>query len=127
MTKSINTPARRILGLAVAATLGAAALPAAAMDAGNLERSVPNWISADSFSTMTQNEIYKIDLAQERGHRVVIEGYSLSQSRSVVDEALAGGQTVSRSGNTAFGNVQANTIPGKGQEHPASIYDDIRR
>ena len=35
MTKSINTPARRILGLALAATLGAAALPAAAMDAGN--------------------------------------------------------------------------------------------
>ncbi|WP_294620728.1 hypothetical protein [uncultured Roseovarius sp.] len=35
MTKSINPPARRILGLALAATLGAAALPATAMDAGN--------------------------------------------------------------------------------------------
>jgi len=126
MTKSINTPARRILSLAVAATLGAAALPAAAMDS-NLERSVPNWISAESFNNMTQNEIYKVDLAQKRGHRVVIEGYSPSQSRSVVDEALAGGQTVSRSGNTAFGNVQANTIPGKGQKHPASINYDIRR
>ena len=35
MTKSINTPARRILGLAVAATLGVAAIPATAMDANN--------------------------------------------------------------------------------------------
>jgi hypothetical protein len=35
MTKSINTPARRILGLAVAATLGVAAIPATAMDAAN--------------------------------------------------------------------------------------------
>jgi hypothetical protein len=37
MTKSINTPARRILGLAVAATLGAAAIPATAMDVNNPE------------------------------------------------------------------------------------------
>ena len=35
MTKSINTPARRILGLAVAATLGVAAIPATAMEANN--------------------------------------------------------------------------------------------
>lgn len=35
MTTSTNTPARRILGLTLAATLGAAALPATAMDANN--------------------------------------------------------------------------------------------
>lgn len=35
MTKSISTPARRILALAVAATLGAVAIPATAMDANN--------------------------------------------------------------------------------------------
>ena len=126
MAKSINTKTRNILGLAVAATLGATALPATAMDAGNLQRSVPNWISADTFNGMSQNEIYKVDLAQERGQRVVIEGYSLSQSRSVVDDALAGGQEVSRAANTDFGGAP-NTTFGKGKEHPVSTRDDVRR
>jgi len=126
MIKFINTSTRRILGLAVAATLGATAIPATAMNAGNLERSVPNWISADTFNGMSQNEIYKVDLAQERGQRVVIEGYSLSQSRSVVDDALAGGQEVSRAANTGFGGTP-NTTFGKGKEHPVSTRDDVRR
>ena len=126
MAKSINTKTRNILGLAVAATLGATALPATAMDAGNLERSVPNWISSDAFNGMSQNELYKVDLAQERGQRVVIEGYSLSQSREVVDDALANDQEVSRAANTTVGDMSAAKV-GKGQEHPVSTHDDVRR
>ncbi|WP_294620785.1 hypothetical protein [uncultured Roseovarius sp.] len=126
MTKSINTKTRNILGLAVAATLGATALPATAMDAGNLKRSVPNWISVDTFNSMSQNELYKVDLAQERGQRVVIEGYSLSQSREVVDDALANDQEVSRAANTTFGDMSMTSV-GKGKEHPVSTRDDVRR
>ena len=126
MIKFINTSTRRILGLAVAATLGATAIPATAMNAGNLERSVPNWISSDAFNGMSQNELYKVDLAQERGQRVVIEGYSLSQSREVVDDALANDQEVSRAANTTVGDMSAARV-GKGQEHPVSTHDDVRR
>jgi hypothetical protein len=126
MTKSINTKTRNILGLAVAATLVAAALPATAMDAGNLARSVPNWISVDAVNSMSQNELYKVDLAQERGQRVVIEGYSLSQSREVVDDALANDQEVSRATDTFFGDTSTTTFS-KGQEHPVSTLDDSRR
>jgi hypothetical protein len=126
MTKSINTKTRNILGLAVAATLVAAALPATAMDAGNLARSVPNWISVDAVNSMSQNELYKVDLAQERGQRVVIEGYSLSQSREVVDDALANDQEVSRAANTTLGDMSTTTV-GKGLEHPVSTRDNVRR
>ena len=86
MTFATKTSAIR--NAALAAIVTAAALPAAAMDRDPSDL-VPSFISESQFNAMSEAEIYEIDQAQETGNRVVIEGYTASESRELVDAALA--------------------------------------
>jgi len=88
MTNATRIPAFRIAALALAGTMMASAIPAGAMEINPSDRA-PSWVSESNFNTMNANEIYEIDRAQRLGVNVIIEGHSASQSRKVVDAALA--------------------------------------
>ncbi len=96
MTYATKTPAFRFIALALVGTLTAAAIPASAMDR-ELTDQVPNWISGSSFKSMNAYDIYDIDRAQKLGNGVVIGGYTVAESRDLVDKALSSGTIATRS------------------------------
>lgn len=99
MTKSANTPARRVLPLVIGAALTATALPATAGERTVIEQ-LPTQISKSAFQSLSGPELYQIDIAHKRGQRVQIGDYSPSQSRAAVDKALISGETNGVSRNT---------------------------
>jgi len=98
MTKFANIPARRVLALVVGAALTATTLPATAGQRTVIEQ-LPTQISKDAFQSLSGPELHQIDIAHKRGQRVLIGDYSPSQSRAVVDKALAKGHSDSVSRN----------------------------
>ncbi|MGM0741738.1 MAG: hypothetical protein ACQEVT_09200 [Pseudomonadota bacterium] len=117
MTYATKTPAFRIAALALAGTLIASAIPASAMEINPSDRA-PTWVSESDFSAMNANEIYEIDRAQRLGASVIIEGHSASQSREVVDAALAETpvtRTVSSFDATGYSDPQDTSLGSHGR------------
>lgn len=88
MTCSTNTFTLLIAALALAGTLIVSSLPASAGDRDPINQ-VRTWVSERSFNAMNADDLYDIDIAQRHGVDVIIEGHSPSQSREIVDAALA--------------------------------------
>lgn len=84
-------PSRRafVAGLA----LGALAAPTAQAqffpdirDRDPIDR-IPNWYSVRRFTRLSENDIYKVNLAIKRHRRIIIEGYTPSESRQIIRDA----------------------------------------
>lgn len=75
---------RSVLGLAVIS----AAAPglAYAIDAEELDPTdtVPRRFSVRRFLSLSEAEVYKVNLAVRRGRGITIEGYSRSESRDII-------------------------------------------
>lgn len=114
MTHAIKTPL--VAALALAGSL-AATIPASAMETDPSDR-VPTWVSESTFATLSANEIYDLDRAQRLGVDVIIEGNSASQSRAIVDAALAD-TPVSRAANsfeaTGYSDPQDTSLGSHGR------------
>ncbi len=87
MTYATRPPVFRLIAMALAGALTASAIPASAMDRDPLDQ-VPNRISESSLNSMNAYDIYEIDRAQKLGNGVIIAGYTIAESRTLVDEAL---------------------------------------
>ncbi len=96
MTYATKSPALCFFAMAFAVALLTTAIPASAMD-GDPSNQVPHWISESSFNSMNAYDLYQVDRAQRLGKRIVIEGYTASESRNLVDEALNTGTVATRS------------------------------
>lgn len=96
MTYATRTTAFRFFTLALVGALAASAIPASAMDRDPTNQ-VPNWISESSFNSMNANDIYAVGHAQKLGNSVIIEGYTVAESRDLVDGALNSGTIATRS------------------------------
>jgi hypothetical protein len=70
------------LGLAFAATPGAVL----AFDDTDLDPSdtVPRSFSVKRFLALSENEVYRVNIALKRGRRIIIEGCSASESREII-------------------------------------------
>ncbi len=87
MTTETQTPTRNILAIILGATVAATAAPALAMDTTQM-KDVPNQVSAEDFQDMSAADLKAIDVAQDRGKRVIIGEHDASTSEDMVDEAL---------------------------------------
>lgn len=71
---------------------GLAALPATATIAQDLEEPdptdlVPRRFSPEAFAALSKAEIYMVNLAIRRGRTILIDGYTPSQSRRIIETA----------------------------------------
>lgn len=75
---------RSLFGLALA-TATAPGL-AYAIDDEELDPTdtVPRRFSVRRFLSLTEDEVYKVDLAVRRGRGITVEGYSRSESREII-------------------------------------------
>ncbi|MEI4263924.1 hypothetical protein [Roseovarius sp. D0-M9] len=87
MTYATQNPAFRVITLALVGTLTAVAIPASAMDRDPTDQ-VPNRISESSLNSMNAYDIHEIDHAQKLGKGVIIDGYTVAESRDLVDATL---------------------------------------
>lgn len=87
MTTNTLIPDHRILIAVIGMALGATALPVSAMDSSRIDH-VPGHVSEMKFESMSEAEIYELDIAQKRGRRVLIGDHTPSESQRMVDEAL---------------------------------------
>lgn len=81
-------PTRR----AILAWAGLAALPATAMLAEEAEELdptdlVPRRFTPEAFERLSANELYKVKLAVRRGRTILIDGYTASESRKMIEHA----------------------------------------
>lgn len=87
--KQRHTSSRRIFLACLAAGVSAPALPVMASDGNELDPSdtVPNRFSLERFTALDRRDIYDVALAVRRGRRIVIDGFSPSQSRRIIRQA----------------------------------------
>jgi len=83
-----KTPTRRTM----LAWAGLAALPATAVLAQETEEHnptdfVPRRFTPEEFSRLSANELYKVKLAVRRGRTILIDGYTASESRKMIEDA----------------------------------------
>ncbi len=83
----ITAPRRAVLGW-----IGLACLPAPALFAQDAEEPdptdlVPRRFSPAEFRQLSQAELYMVDLAIRRNRRIVIDGCSASDSRTIIRTA----------------------------------------
>lgn len=83
-----KTPTRRTM----LAWAGLAALPATALMADEAEELdptdlVPRRFSPEAFERLSANELYKVKLAVRRGRTILIDGYTASESRKMIEDA----------------------------------------
>ncbi|MCZ7675373.1 MAG: hypothetical protein M5U35_05175 [Roseovarius sp.] len=69
-----------------------AALPAAAVLAEEAEELdptdlVPRRFTPEAFERLSANELYKVKLAVRRGRTILIDGYTASESRQMIEAA----------------------------------------
>ena len=77
---------------AALAWIGLATLPAGALFAQDFEEPDPTDLvarrfSRDAFSRLSDNDLYMVNLAISRGRRILIEGFSASESRAIIETA----------------------------------------
>lgn len=76
----------------ILAWAGLAALPATAMLADEAEELdptdlVPRRFTPEAFERLSANELYKVKLAVRRGRTILIDGYTASESRKMIEDA----------------------------------------
>ncbi len=76
----------------ILAWAGLAALPATAMLAEEAEELdptdlVPRRFTPEAFERLSANELYKVKLAVRRGRTILIDGYTASESRKMIEDA----------------------------------------
>lgn len=115
MTYQNKTPAFRFLAIAIFGALAATTVTASAGEQNPADK-VPGWISEARFNNMSDAEVCEIDRAQKLGSRVIIEGYTPSETGKIVDEALEDGTVTRASSTQATTSLQdrgtTNQLPG---------------
>lgn len=78
---------RTFLGVMLASTAPGIA---AASDAEEFNPTdlVPRRLSVHRFLALTKNELYDVNLAVRRGRGILIDGYSRSESRAIIELAV---------------------------------------
>lgn len=81
-------PTRRaLIAWVMLATLPATALTAQDLEEPDPSDLVPRRFSVEAFRNLTETEIYDVHLAIRRGRRILIEGYTASESREIIERA----------------------------------------
>ena len=87
----IHSPSRRaFVGLMVTAGVAGLASQAIARGDASPADSLPRHYSIEHFTSLDQNEVYRIDHAARRGSRqITIGDFSASESRKILRDAVA--------------------------------------
>jgi len=80
-------PRNAALAAAGLAILTASALPAYSFDDLDPTDVVPRRYSVEEFRSLSDSELYTVNLAIKRGRRILINGYSPSESRRMIQDA----------------------------------------
>lgn len=78
---------RGVLGLALATTASTTASHAFDFEELDPSDTVPRRFSVRRFLALSKAELYDVNLAVRRGRGIIIEGYSRSQSREIIQLA----------------------------------------
>ncbi|MEM7733642.1 MAG: hypothetical protein AAF280_12805 [Pseudomonadota bacterium] len=78
---------RTMFGLAAASALAPSLAMAADGEEFNPTDLVPRRFSVNRFLELDRNDIYDVNLAVRRGRGIIIEGYSRSESREIIELA----------------------------------------
>ena len=88
-TAEISKTRRHLILCLAGAVASGAALPVRAFDGNELDPAdiVPGRFSLERFIGLDRNEIHMVNLAVRRGRGIVIDGFSVSESRRIISRA----------------------------------------
>lgn len=96
VTAQIHPSRRAMLAWLVTAAVAASASAVAARDGNELDPAdrVPRRFSLERFLALDSNDIHDVHLAIRRGKRIIVDGFSASESREIIRRAARDWPTV---------------------------------